>query len=332
MNSTYLFNKLFIFNFAIYLFNNYKANSAIDPLIIKGNVPMVELNEDIPLYLSMVEGHPFAYLNILIYVDNALVIKDREISKYLNNKCYSLNGFTVKNAKKKIKIDVNYEDKDAISSVCEFTIYSPNYRTVKNAGKDVLKYTENNAINVSFQMQGNNQTVENEYEELVFNGTWAYECIQSRFFDFSKYSISSSNIALQDSILEFKIFTHFKDSDLLYKNDYTSIDIIFKKQNDNSLRGENEFKYYIDKNTGMIFENETINCDKENLPFFFPFNLSDDNLVLYSFSFFDVGKNHNSFVYTGIINLHNIENNHIFGSFNDFYYQEKEPIKDVIYA
>ena len=42
MNSTYLFNKLFIFNFAISLFNNYKANSAIDPLIIKGNVPLFE--------------------------------------------------------------------------------------------------------------------------------------------------------------------------------------------------------------------------------------------------------------------------------------------------
>ena len=334
MSFSYMLNKFLLLNFLILSLNNYRSSSTLEPVTIKGNVPMVEINEDIPLYLTMVEGHPFAYLNILIYVDNTLTIQDKEISKYLNNKCYYLKGFTAKNSKKKIKIDVSYEDNDVASSICEFNIYSPSYRNAKNTAKDILKYTDKNAINVSFKMQGSNQTIENEYEEVTFSGTWAYECLQSRFFDFSKYSISaSSNIDLQDSILEFKVFATFRDSDLLYKSDYTSIDVFFKKQSDNSLKGENEFKYYIDKNTGMIYENETISCDKENLPFFFPFNLSeDDNLILYSFVFNDVGKNHNTYTYSGIINLHNIEDNHIFGSFNDFYYQEKEPIEDVIYA
>ena len=328
-----MFNKIIIFNLFLSVFANYKSNSSLDPIIIRGNVSMVELNEDIPLYLSMVEGHPFAYLNINIYIDNVLTTTDREISKYLSNKYYSLGTFTNKNRSKKIKVEVNYEGTDTISSTCEFKVYSPHYGNIKNAGSSKIMNKDKNAIGVSFQAQGNENSVEYEYEQVNFFGIWAYECKHTRFFDFSKYSISaSSNIDLKDTFLEFKIYESFQNSDLLYKSNYTSLDISFKKQADNSLIGENEFKFFINKNTGMIFENETIECDKEALPFFFPFSIKTESLIQYSLNFYDVGKNHNNYIFSGVINVNYINESDKFGSVLDFIYQEKEPFKDIIYA
>ena len=56
---------MFINTFSFISFD--ESGDVSEPITITGNLDMPELNEKIPLYLQMAEGHPYAYVDINLY-------------------------------------------------------------------------------------------------------------------------------------------------------------------------------------------------------------------------------------------------------------------------
>ena len=70
-----------------------KEPIAQEAISISGYVELVDLNNKIPIYLFMDEGHPFAYLDIFIYVDGKLENQTRVVTFSISNRPYFIEGF-----------------------------------------------------------------------------------------------------------------------------------------------------------------------------------------------------------------------------------------------
>ena len=71
--------KLFILLSLLTLNTNYKKLPDDEPLEIQGYVEMVEIGEKIPIHLTLVSGHPVAFVSINVFVDGVLALSDREV-------------------------------------------------------------------------------------------------------------------------------------------------------------------------------------------------------------------------------------------------------------
>ena len=131
-----------------------------------------------------------------------------------------------------------------------------------------------------------------------------------------------------------KIYKKFDSSDLLYKNGYTTTDITLSRISSDSFIVSNEKKYYVDNNTGMIFEEQTSTCDDLSLPFFFPLSMVNDNNIEVEICFNDIGLHHNTYVFKTIVSLNNIDDlyDEKFGEVFDCKYIEvSPPLQGVTY-
>lgn len=312
-----------------------ESGDITEPITITGNLDMPELNEKIPLYLQMAEGHPYAYVDINIYVNNVLEVTERTITKYINEKPYYLNGFNSPNESKVIKVNVAYSGLDIQFTQCQFTLKSPHYETYTSVGVDSYSLKDSNPVTIKFSMKGGSFTITKIYEKVILAGKSNYNLVDSRMIDFSPYSITFYNITPTTDTCELRLYCEFEGSDLLYKNGYTSIDINLRKYSDYKYILKNEYKYYIDKKTGMIFENQTENCDDEMMPFFIPLSMGINKSIPYEIVFSDFGHNHNDYIFKGTFNLSSdsvIDENPQFGSVLNYKYVEKKPMENIDYA
>ena len=317
----------------IFSFVSFEESSAIsEPISITGSLKMPELNEKIPISLSMSEGHPYAYVDINIYVNNVLEVSTSTITKYINENPYYINGFENPNESKIIRVSVSYSGLDIASTQCQFTLKSPHYETYKSIEVDSYSVKDENPISIKFSMKGGSFTITKIYEKVILAGKGKNNLINSRIVDFSPYSITFYNITPTTDTCELRLYCEFEGSDLLYKNGYTSIDVSLRRYSDYKFILKNEYKYYIDKKTGMIFENQTENCDDEMMPFFFPLSMGLNKSIPYEIVFTDFGSNHNDYIFSGVFNLSceglDIENPQ-FGSILNYKYVERKPLEDV---
>ena len=307
-----------------------------DSISISGNVEMVEINEKIPVYLNMDNGHPYAYIFVYIYVDNVLEISEKVVTKYISLNPYYLKPFKEVNEEKNIRISVNYIEGNVPASICNFKIKAPHYSKIYFSGGDSYKHMEiDNPIRIDFSMKGSKSIVNKKYEELYLQGMYEYSLRNMRIIDFTYYSIELINFDFMPLTCEVRIFTKFEGSDLLYKNNsYTSIEFDLLQVNNTRLVVNNEERFYINNMSGMIFESDNYNCDEVTLPFFIPLSLGFDKIIPMEIHFMDVGKNHNTYIFTSNILLSNTKrfDSSVFGNVLNYKYEEKSEILDVEYA
>lgn len=318
---------LFAVNFA-------KQPIAPEAISISGYVELVDLNNNIPIYLVMNEGHPFAYLDILIYVDGVLENQTRVLTSSISKKPYYINGFNNKNQIKNVKLMVCYVDEGIEDSQIQFTLKAPSYKSVSLSGSDNIEYIESNPFKTYFSFQGNNYSVDYEYEKISLKSKVNYELENSRFIDFNNYSIDVKTLKeIEINRFELRLYCRFDNSDLIYVNNlYTALDIKMEKLSDNYFQGINEFSFYVDERDGSIRYTSNEYTNKDLLPFFIPFSVGDKFEIEYSVVFYDVGMNHNDYIINGIISKDTISNNQFGKQYNFKYVLIDEEIEGVEYV
>ena len=330
LNSSFkkiLLTSLFTINFA-------KQPIAPEAISISGYVELVDLNNDIPIYLVMDEGHPFAYLDVLIYVDGVLENQTRVLTSSISKKPYYIEGFKNKNQIKNIKLMVCYVDEGIEDSQIQFTLKAPSYKSVSFSNSDNIDYLESNPIKTYFSFQGNNYSIDYEYEKISLKGKAKYELKNSRFIDFSKYTIDIKTLKeIEINRFELRLYCRFDNSDLIYVNNlYTALDIKMEKLSVNYFQGINEFSFYVDERNGTIRYTSNEYTNKDLLPFFIPFSLGDKFEIEYSVVFYDVGMNHNDYIFNGVICKDNISNDQFGKQYNFKYVLIDEEIEGVEYV
>ena len=308
---------------------------ATEPITISGFIKQTGLDNKIPIYLEVKEGHPYAFIYINIYVDDMLVIQDEEITKYLPTKTYEINGFTYRNETKNIKIEVNYLENHVETSVCNIKFQGPSYDHHKTNYSDSLVATDNNPIQTNFTFKANECVFEGVYEHVAITSSY-YKSTDTRFLSFSDLSISLYNIYDELEMCELRIYCKFEESDFLYKNNsYTSIDMQLEKVSDYKYKIKDEYRFYIDDKTGMIYERQTNDCADELYPLFIPLSLGEDVSIKYEIHFPNVGINSSDYIFSGNYHLYclNKEDNMQYGSVLSYKYtQIFDELEEVEYA
>lgn len=332
-----MFNKflIIIITSIFSLFSLKKEPIAPEPIEIRGYTIMTDLNENIPFVLEMVEGHPFAYLDVYIYVNGILANKTRVLTALLDKQSYIVSGFKSVNETKKIQIIVRYVDGGIEDSTISFSLKAPKYTTYSfNEYSNQVQYLEENPIKTSFTFKGKESTIDYQYESINFNGLNKYTLEKTRMIDFSNFSIFIDTIKeCEIENFEFRLYYKFEDSDLIYLNNlYTLTDIKVNEIAINNYIGINEYKFYIDERNGMIYQNKTLYTNKDLLPFFIPFTLKESFTLDYSIVFYDVGMNHNDYIFNGKIIKTQLENNEFGKQYSYCYKLIDEILKEVNYV
>ena len=324
--------KLFILLSLLTLNTNYKKLPDDEPLEIQGYVEMVEIGEKIPIHLTLVSGHPVAFVSINVYVDGVLALSDREVSSTLNRRPYYIDGFIKENSKKTIKIVLNYLDEGLDDTYCIFDYYSPSYNTY--IFNDSNYFAPNDLpTRISFYMKGSDYQCFKSYEEIYISGKNEIDTTKSRFFDFSSYEIISFSSKINIDMCEFRIYKKLENSDLLFKeNKYTSIDVKTTQVFINKYKLVNEERFYINNDNGGIYENYTEQCSDEPLYFFFPLSLDKNESIKFEIVFYDIGKNHCNYIFQGYININKLNTNNGLGAGINYKYElVKNNIEEVNY-
>lgn len=326
----FMFHKLLIASSLLsVVFNKVYPPPSSESVTIKGYVEMVDLYEEVPFYLYLVDGHPVAYLDIFIYVDGVLALHDVEVSSVIDRRPYYIAGFTTPNVSKKIKIAVNYIDKGLPDSVTEFIYYTPSYTTHTVRIKESI-VKDKNPYRVDFEMKGDVDKVKYSREQLTLKGNNEVNTYSSRFFDFKKYEIASKEKPIKINQSEFRIYKKFENSDLLYKNGYTSIELKTIHIENNIFKILDDKRFYINKENGGIYETYDSSCNDEAMSFFFPLSFDSNEKVRFQIVYYDVGYNHNDYIFEGYI-FSKVITNDDFGGLLSYKYQEIEETLEVEY-
>lgn len=333
-----LFNFFKIVSIIPILFLHIKSPAKeidLDPITISGFTEMVNINENIPFNLVMVEGHPFIRLDIKIYVNDNLELSSKVISKYISKDKYYISGFTDVGQIKRIKVVVNYEDPGVEDTYCEFDLYSPQHKTFVCENEEIFLPDDYYPTSVGFYMQGDVYQITPNNENSIINGKPQINLENTRFIDLSKYSITvNANIEKELESCELRVYEKFVNSGFTYINDeYTSIDINLIK-NGNVYTCANEYRFYINKYTGMIMQTYSSSCEGDALPFFIPYSLGYNKTIKFALVFSDIGYHCGTYIYIGEIKIPSLpSSSNDFGSVLNYKYVSiSEPLIGIKYA
>ena len=327
MNSCYMLNKLskIILLTVTSLFN--VSSSKIEPLSIVGEITMPDLYEDIYLNLKVDKGLLNERILIDICINGDYLYKEKGyIAHYLDDQPIVLQGFKNSDEIKKIDINVKYRDMIAAASSVAFTINAPSYKEIILPFENESNFISKNPIKVSFNFKGSNSNVYYEYESIGFIGQSIINLYNKRIVHFEDLSFYINSVVdYYSEYVEIRLYYDF-DSDLLYKdNEYTVIELPVNKQIDGIYVLQEETEYFISEKDGNIYINENEYTNKDMLPFFIPLFNNEDMTIAYEIVLYDIGLNHNTYIYQGEIIL-TTDNE------NNFSYQLiKEPLYDIAY-
>ncbi len=305
----------------------------LDPISISGFVEMPNLNHAIPLNLNMVDGHPFAYIDVVVKVNGKIEINEEIITKYLSTKNYSISGFKNPNESKQIEISVSYTKTNVTPSVCKFNFYAPRCGEIliENVGR--REYVEQNPIRIDFSMKGSSNNIVNTNESAQFIGTSGITCQNTRyvFFDWFNFYIKNSKTDIKEC--EARLYTKVDNSDLIYNGEYVSFSLPVWQFSEGKYQVYDLGSFYINNKTGGVQINYTDDCDTELLKFFMPFSYGTDTTLFGELVYHNVGKNMNTYIYRFIIKIYDTvsKNSGIYGSFLQFEYREFDDYLDVDY-
>lgn len=318
MNFCFMLNKITTLFIMAPLAIVNTSSTSLTPIVVKGEVNLSDLNEDILLYLSVEKGLLNEVILLDLYVNNKEIYYKKEfVASYLDNEPIKLDGFKNVDETKNIRINIGYREMRVEDSYISFNLSSPTY-------SDYLIYNEvyenPNPINILFYMNHNNPKIYYEYESIEFYGNKKIELKDKRVLDFNDFNFKiNSSMPYKLDYIELKIYYKFKYSDLYYVNDnYTIIEVPIYEDKSNNYRIENDIKYYIDENNGGIYINQSKYTNSDLLPFFIPLYVND-NIIDYEFVLNDIGVNHSAYIFKGQILLNKYN--------NMFYY---ESVKDVL--
>ena len=135
------------------------------------------------------------------------------------------------------------------------------------------------------------------------------------------------------------LFLGFFENQQNYKEEYLRIHI---RANSNSeidqsikYKIKDEYRFYIDDKTGMIYERQTNDCADELYPLFIPLSLGEDVSIKYEIHFPNVGINSSDYIFSGNYHLYclNKEDNMQYGSVLSYKYtQIFDELEEVEYA
>ena len=323
---------------SILLFQNsvsVEEGPATEPITISGYIKQTGLNNNIPIYLKMDEGHPYAFVYIKVFVNDELVINVEEITKYISTGVYEINGFTYEDEIKNVRIEINYLEENVATSICEINLKGPSFSKHQSYYTNSFVATETNPIQIDFTFKGENANFTYIHEHVAITNNY-YSSTSTRFVLFPDFSISLYNMEDKLEFCELRLFCKFEDSDLLYKySSYTSIDLPLIEVSENKYKIIDEYRFYINNKTGMIYEKQTYECDDELLPLFIPLSLGNNITISYELHFSNLGLNYSDYIFTGQYNFYTslIGDNTQFGSILSYKYEQifKE-LEGITYA
>lgn len=312
------------------------ANSDNDypPISISGYVEMPPLNTSIPIHMQVDEGHPFAYVDIVIKVNGTIAINKREITKYISTLNLTIPGFTSSLQSKTINISVSYPETSVTPSVCEFVLNAPREGTIyfsyaKNSFQDT------NPIRINYSMTGSTSKIDKVFETVGVYGNCNVTMKNKRVFDVNAFYASFKNVTTSiPETCEIRIYTKIEASDFDYSKGYYSFTYSFRSMGSYRYAIVDEKMFYINLKNGHIQQNYTNDCDPEQLSLFFPFDFGYNKQFTMEIWLYKVGSNQNNYVKALNIDLNNTttmdQNN--YGNVLNFHYQKLTDYLDVDYA
>jgi len=304
-----------------------------EPITITGYVEAKELGELLPIHLQMKEGHPFAAIMINLYVNSILVEERESVSKYIFTEELYFPSFRFTGQLNDYKISVYYIDAPLLEvSEINFRLVCPCYDD--QYVFDNYRYENPYWYRANFTFKGENQhslTYDTEY--VTYYGPRTYNINSIRTIDFSNnlFYVETSKVCDLETC-ELRIYYKFKDSDLLYKNGYTSIDLNLNYVGNNTFQIDDEYRFYVSKIDGMINESSSENTYDEAMPFYIPVTIEQQTINI-EIVFSDVGNIHDNYVFPGIIKITNNLNDDdlVFGSVLYYQYRPVNEFLDVNY-
>lgn len=295
-------NKLFFLSLLLGNASWYK-NVSYDQVEVIGNVNMVDINESATLKMELSKIHPWAYLYVKIYKNNFLIEERKVLSIAFKNEIYNLDSITKYNCIDNYKIIINYYNNSQIDTIINFSNYSPTTKECYFKGNSI-NISSSIPTKISFKAKGNNCQTNNYNDNYLFKGIENYSLNNSRFCDFSNFSLSiiqaSNQIELNE--VEIRLFEKFENSDLPFNGLYTSLYFETTMEN-NIISLSNNFEYYLNKKDGSIQKEYDDNCYEEALPFFFPLDIGYNKEIKYEIEFSNINSSQEKYIIRGNIVL-----------------------------
>lgn len=295
-------NKLILISLFLSNTSLYK-NVSYDQVEVIGNVNMVDINESATLKMELSKVHPWAYLYVKIYKNNILIEERKVLSLAFKNEIYNLDSIKKYNCIDNYKIIVNYYNNSQIDTIINFSNYSPTTRECYFKGNNI-NISSSIPTKISFKAKGNNCQTINYNDNYLFNGIENYSLNNSRFCDFSNFSLTilqaSNKIELNE--VEIRLFEEFKNSDLEFNGLYTSLFLETMVYN-NTIFIANNYEYYLSKKDGSIKKEYDDSCYEEALPFFFPLEIGYNKEIKYEIEFSNINSSQEKYIIRGKILL-----------------------------
>ena len=328
MNFYYMLNKLFKGILIVFVCFFNTSSSTIDAITIKGEIEIRDIQEDLLIFLNVEKSVINEMIVVDIKVNNETILdKEEYITHYLKKNPITIKGFNTNNETKEIYINIRYRDLKAPSSVITFKINAPTYDEYILESLDKSKCINKNPISVSFYMYKDSPTINYQYESVDFNGKSIILINGKRIVDFSDFIFYiDSKKEYELDYIELRLYHHFVDSDLLYKNDlYTVFELPIVQKSEGYYQLSSDINYYISEIDGNIYLYSNEYTNEDLLPFFIPFSINDENEIKYELVLYDIGINHTTYIYQGYIITNNLDNDY-------FKYTEiKDVFNDVVY-
>ena len=306
--------------------------SAADDLVFKGTIKQVDLYEKMPIKLEYVSGHPFAAISVTIYRGRFNMKTLDGISKYVDELDLSVRSAETEDEEVSIKIVVDYHITEDVRLEYQTTYKAPSYAKQNVYGNGTLSYNSQNPVEIDFTMSRDGNTETLIYEKIDIGSQTTLLQRNDRFVDLSFLNVKSTrNIDVENAAIGFKY--KIKNTDALYQDGYTWFDISFKKEDEKTWYYDNEYKYYVDKRNGGIYEEYSETCDDELVGLFIPFDKDIPIMLEYLIKIYDIGNNHEDFVMKGTMFISNetSDSDDNFGQVFQYKYVIKESLKGVKY-
>lgn len=278
------------------------------PLYFTGEYMMCEVNKPIELRFYLLLFSSNSNVTLKIFENNNTLIFNKSFkSEDLEAKTIILNEFTKNEEKKEIRIEIYYTNdlKSTVSS--SFNIYSAPQKDITINNLAESEYFSPPVVTIfSSQKQTPTYYYENfilgtDYKKIILSDT--------RFLDFSRFDFIFSSypnyLYPKEILMDFEINYRFLNADFKENDYYYIINSKAIQINEGRYKGEDEYRFYLDRYNGEIYENENENISGVIYPFFLPLYIEAQTEMDYIVTFKDVGLCKNNYILYGNIIIEN---------------------------
>lgn len=273
----------------LFLIQSFLIKPNSSSLEISGLISLGDVHEESKLYLELL-SFTKDNVNLEIYEDDSLFYKE-QISFQDFPFEIALPAIEDSNQTKKIHLNMKYSEANQVATQFTFDLFpiSKDIAIISNLKEG--RYTSQTPSFIRLYAFGTQVNLQYEYETFISLGKNDYQFFQSRYFDFSLFEFkieSKKEIHLTNCKVRF--FTQFLNSDLFFQEGYTYIDVPLIALKKNHYRLENDFRFYIDRRDGNIYETQNLWCEEELMPFFFPLSVGFHQMIPFEIILEEIGQ------------------------------------------